>query len=267
VSARPRAARQVTRARPRVQLGSPAVDGPSLVRTLKRAVPVSVKRPLKRAIPRRYHRYFDPDWHRRSIGNIRLWETLGKLQLDYLVGRGLEPKHYLLDVGCGPLRAGIHVIRYLESGHYYGVDLNGPVLEEARRLELPRQGLVDKRPVLAEMDDFAFGRLGRQFDYALAQSVFTHLPLNAIIRCLVEMDKALVAGGEFYATFFLNDRGRFNLDDVHQTAEVVTHFDRDFYHYDVGTFEWICEGTGLKVEYLGDWDNPVNQKMLVFRKA
>jgi SAM-dependent methyltransferase len=238
-----------------------------LIQRVKPLVPVGLKRPLKRAIPRRYHGFFDPDWHRRSIGNVKLWDTLGRLQFDYLVDRGMEPQHYFLDVGCGPLRGGVHFIRYLETGHYYGVDKNAPVLEEAERLELPRHGLVEKRPTLVEMDDFGFGRLGRQFDYALAQSVFTHLPLNEIIRCLMEMDRALAPGGQFYATFFLNERGKFNLADVHQTAEVVTHFDRDFFHYDVGTFEWICDGTGLSVEYLGDWDNPVNQKMLVFRKG
>jgi SAM-dependent methyltransferase len=238
-----------------------------LIETIKPLVPVGLKRPIKRAIPHRYHRLFDPEWHRRSIGNVKLWDTLGKLQFDYLVGRGLEPSHYFLDVGCGPLRGGAHFIRYLEAGHYYGVDSNAPMLEETKRLEVPRQGLADKQPTLVAMSDFGFERLGRQFDYALAQSVFTHLPLNEIIRCLMEMDKALVPGGEFYATFWENSRGKFNLDDIQQTATAVTHLDRDFFHYDVGTFAWICEGTGLSVEYLGDWDNPVNQKMLVFRKS
>jgi SAM-dependent methyltransferase len=238
-----------------------------LIQTIKPLVPVGLKRPIRRAIPHRYHRLFDPEWHRRSIGNVKLWDTLGELQFAYLVGRGLEPSNYFLDVGCGPLRGGVHFIRYLEAGHYYGVDSNAPMLEETTRLEVPRQGLADKQPTLVAMADFGFERLGRQFDYALAQSVFTHLPLNDIIRCLMEMDKALVPGGEFYATFWENSRGKFNLDDIQQTATAVTHLDRDFFHYDVGTFEWICEGTGLSVEYLGDWDNPVNQKMLVFRKS
>jgi SAM-dependent methyltransferase len=238
-----------------------------LIQTIKPLVPVGLKRPVKRAIPHRYHRLFDPEWHRRSIGNVKLWDTLGKLQFDYLVARGLEPSHYFVDVGCGPLRGGAHFIRYLEAGHYYGVDSNTPMLEETKRLEVPRQGLADKQPTLVAMADFGFERLGRQFDYALAQSVFTHLPLNEIIRCLMEMDKALVPGGEFYATFWENSRGKFNLDDIQQSATAVTHFDRDFFHYDVGTFVWICEGTGLSVEYLGDWENPVNQKMLVFRKS
>ena len=46
--------------------------------------------------------------------------------------------------------------------------------------------------------DFGFVRLNRKFEYALAQSVFTHLPLNGIIRCLANMDKALAPGGRMH---------------------------------------------------------------------
>lgn len=228
-------------------------------------VPVSVKRPLKRALPRRYWRYVDPDWHRKAIGLP--WDELGRLQYDFLVGRGLEPEHYLLDVGCGPLRAGLHFIRHLEPGHYYGVDLHAELLAAGRDVELPRHGLVDKRPVLTVMADFDFRKLDRQFDFALAQSVFTHLPLNHIIRCLMRMEEALVPGGQFYATIYENAQGKRNLDPVEQKPGLWTHFDEDFFHYDFATFEWICEGTKLRPEYVGDWKNPRNQKMLVFTKS
>ena len=177
-------------------------------------VPVSVKRPLKRALPRRYWRYVDPDWHRKAIGLP--WAELGQLQFDFLVGRGLKPEHYLLDVGCGPLRAGVHFIRYLEAGHYYGIDLHAELLAAGRDVELPRHGLVDKRPVLTVMADFDFRKLDRQFDFALAQSVFTHLPLNDIIRCLMRMEEALAPGGQFYATIYENAKGKRNLDPVEQ---------------------------------------------------
>ena len=42
--------------------------------------------------------------------------------------------------------------------------------------------------------------------------------------------------------------------------------DRDPYPYGVDVFEWLCEGTGLHVEYLGDWGHPRGQKMLVFTR-
>jgi SAM-dependent methyltransferase len=236
------------------------------IQVLKPLVPVAIKRPLKRVIPRRYHRFFDPEWHRRGIGNLPRWEEMGDLQFEYLVRHGLERHHCLLDVGCGPLRGGIHFIRYLEPGRYFGVDKNGPVLEEARRVEVPRHGVADKRPTLVAMESFDFPRLGQTFDYALAQSVFTHLDVNQIIRCVMQMEKVLVAGGRFFATIWENPEGKRNLDDIRQTERKVTHFDADSYHYDVGTFEWICKGTSLSVERLGPWGHPDNQIMLVFTK-
>lgn len=228
-------------------------------------VPLSVKRPLKRALPRPLWRYVDPEWHRQAIGGM--WDVLGDLQFGYLMEHGLQPHHYFLDVGCGPLRGGVRFIRYLEPGHYFGVDRNPKTLADGRDVELPRHGLVEKRPVLTLMENFDFERLGQRFDYALAQSVFTHLPVNKIVRCLMNMEKVLAEGGRFFATIYENPEGKRNLGDLEQRPGLVTHFDRDFFHYDFGTFEWICDGTTLRPEYLGDWNNPRNQKMLVFTKT
>jgi SAM-dependent methyltransferase len=236
------------------------------VSKLKPLVPVGIKRSIKRVIPRRYHRVFDPDWHRRTIGNLPRWEMLGDLQFEYLKERGLEPHHFLLDVGCGPLRGGVRFIDYLEPGRYYGVEKDEAVLEEARRVELPRHGLEHKDPTLVAMADFDFRRLGQTFDYAIAQSVFTHLPLNNIIRCLVRMEDALHEGGRFYATIWENPEGKRNLEDIRQSDHKVTHFDSDSFHYDFATFEWIADGTGLSVEHLGRWGHPQNQVMLLFTK-
>ena len=237
-----------------------------LVQAVRPLVPVAVKRPLKRALPRRYHRLFDPDWHRRTIGNLPRWDELGELQFRYLADRGLEPHHYLLDVGCGPLRGGVRFIAYLEPGRYYGVEKDAAVLEEARRVELPRYGLVNKRPTLVAMENFDFPSLGQTFDYAIAQSVFTHIPLNSIVRCLMNMEKVLAPGGRFYATIWENPDGKLNLADIHHAGGKVTHFDADAYHYDVAAYEWICEGTSLTVERLGKWGHPQDQVMLLFTK-
>lgn len=201
------------------------------------------------------------------MGGRAHWERWGKAQFDFLVEVGLRPHHYLLDVGCGPLRAGVHLIDYLEPGHYFGVDRRGDKLEAAARSELPRYGLVDKHPVLGEMADFGFERLGQKFDYALAQSVFTHLPLNSIIRCLMNIDRVLVTGGRFYATIFVNEQGKWNLEPIRQGPRALSHFDTNPFHYDFATFEWICEGTGLTPEYWGDWQTPTNQKIIVFTKG
>lgn len=239
----------------------------NLLVKVKPYVPVSVKRTVRRHVPARYHRYFDPEWHRRTIGYVEEWEQHGQAQFDYLKSKGLKPQHTFLDIGCGPLRGGIQFIRYLDAGNYYGVEKNAEVLETARDVELPRYGLVDKQPRLRADESFDFQAFGQDFDFAWAQSVFTHLPVNSIVRCLMNVEQVLKPGGKFFATFYENERGKRNLEPIRQSPQVVSYFDQDSYHYDVGTFEWICAGTSLGVEYLGGWNNPRNQKVLLFKKS
>ena len=209
----------------------------------------------------------DPDWHRDAVGGM--WEEIGKLQFDFLKEQGLQPKHRLLDIGCGSLRGGVHFVRYLDSGNYVGVDKNRALLD-AGRTELERCKLTRKELTLIAMQDFDFRSLGREFDYALAHSLFTHLSLNSITRCIVSVDKVLAPQGQLYTTFFENPDGRSNLEALSHPSPneppLVTYFDEDPYHYDFKTFEWICEGTCLTVEYIGEWAHPRDQKMMVFTK-
>jgi SAM-dependent methyltransferase len=237
-----------------------------LATKVKPLVPVQVKRTVKRRVPARYWRFFDPEWHRRAIGYVEEWDVHGPRQLEFLQEQGLQPEHYLLDVGCGPLRGGVHFIGYLDAGHYYGVDKNESVLETARNLELKRYGVEHKNPTLVAMENFDFGSLGQAFDYAWAQSVFTHLPLNNIIRAVVGAEQVLKPGGKFLATFYENMAGKKNLEPIQQSPQVLSYFDEDSFHYDYPTFEWIADGTTLDVEYIGDWGNPRNQKVVVFTK-
>lgn len=205
-----------------------------------------------------------PDWHRRAVGGM--WEEMGRLQFDFLLAQGLQPQHYLLDVGCGSLRGGRHFISYLEPGHYYGVDKEQWLLD-AGLTELQAANLQDREPHLSCMDDFAFERLDQTFDYALAQSVFTHLSLNSIIRCLVNIDRTLRPGGVFFATFFENSGGKQNLEPITQSDIVVSYYDSDPYHYTRDALVWACEGTALEAEYVGDWQHPHQQVMMAFRKT
>src|SRR5579859_37612 len=178
---------------------------PGIIERVKPFVPTRVKQRVFKRIPLRYRHHLAADWHRRTIRTgLGHWEYLGQLQLDYLVARGLQPHHDFLDVGCGPLRAGVLFIKYLDAGKYAGIDKRDDVLEVARLVELRRAGVEDKAPALLASETFEFGKFGRTFDYAIAQSVFTHLSLNSITRCLVEMGKVLKPGGRFYATIHLN---------------------------------------------------------------
>jgi SAM-dependent methyltransferase len=96
--------------------------------------------------------------------------------------------------------------------------------------------------------------------------VFTHIPLNTIMRCLAEIGPVLKPGGRFYATFFQHPGPRLNTEPLRQSETVTTHPDADPFHYDPDVFHWAVEGSTLDVNLVGDWDHPRNQQMMIFTK-
>lgn len=215
---------------------------------------------------KRLYKILNPNWYKEAVG--RGWETMGRQQFDYLMEKGLEPDHHFLDVGCGSLRAGLLFVRYLAPNRYSGIDIDGDLLGAARK-RLKRGGLEGKKALLARTDNFDFPSLSRTFDYALANSVFTHVPLNAVLQCLVNMERVLAPRGRFYATFFENtsERNLEPLRHVYQGTEFHTYLDRDPYHYDFGLFETLARKAGLRVEYLGEWVKGGTQAMMAFARA
>jgi SAM-dependent methyltransferase len=203
------------------------------------------------------------DWHRDAVGGK--WETLGKLQFEFLLAEGLTPEHHLLDIGCGSLRGGIHFIDYLAPGHYFGIERNAKVLA-AGTAELKDAGVTGKDPKLAARSDFAATDFGQSFDFALAQSVFTHLTFNSIVRCLAEVERVLKPGGRFYATFFASPGPRLRIEQMVRTDFPNVHVDQDPYYYDPDLFSWMCEGSSLSCEYRGEWGHPGDSRMLTFTK-
>lgn len=147
----------------------------------------------------------DAGAHREFVG--AMWDEIGELQFKFMVEYGLKPHHKLLDLGCGALRGGVHFVRYLDPGNYYGVDCNASLLEAGER-ELAKAGLADKSHDLLLTRTFdlsAPGFAGVEFDYALAFSLFTHLPPNWIIRCLKSTHLCMKQGALLYASVYLGD--------------------------------------------------------------
>jgi hypothetical protein len=60
---------------------------------------------------------------------------------------GLSPNDVCVDYGCGTLRVGIHFIRYLGRGHYWGLDIHQALLDEGARL-IGAELMAEKQPRL-----------------------------------------------------------------------------------------------------------------------
>jgi len=129
------------------------------------------------------------------------WDELGDWQFDILKRCGLQPEHRLLDIGCGPLRLGALAIPYLDPDHYCGIDPTGPLLALGRKV-IDRLG-IDRRYSLLQSGAFEFGRFGVQFDFAIAQSVITHLSEAQITACFSALKAVMRPGGRFIFTYLL----------------------------------------------------------------
>lgn len=216
-------------------------------------------------------REVDAGRHREAIGG--LWDALGELQLRFLKDQGLQPGHRLLDIGCGALRFGVKAVDYLEPGNYFGVDLSEGLIDagylrelsESQRARLPRGNLHS-------CPDFDLSFLPAKVDFAMAQSLFTHMPLNHIRRCLGQLAPKLDEGGVFFATAWLvpgdwNMATPFTQEGAIDGAPVVTFDVRDPYHYRLDDFQYLVAGLPYRLTLLGQWGHPRAQPMLAFERV
>ena len=192
--------------------------------------------------------------HRDYVGG--LWDELGQLQFDMLRARGLRPDHHLLDIACGSLRLGVKAIPFLEPGHYLGVEKERSLVEAGLRDELGPALAAAKRPEILISADFAFERLSAAPDYAIAQSLFTHLTPDRIGLCFARLRPVMKPSSRFYATFFERTGRARNPSRSH----------------DHGTFaypreEMLAFGAerGFRADYVGDWGHPRGQVLVEYR--
>ena len=184
-----------------------------------------------------------------AIGGF--WEEIGKLQFDFLVRKGLQPGHRMLDIGCGTLRGGRHFIRYLNPGNYTGIDISSKAIKYGKRL-LVQEGLSDRRPrlIVNKKRHLTFEQFpGETFDFILAQSVFTHLMVPHIEECFDHIRRIMKPDSQFFFTNWVED-----------AEQRPTAFE---FRYPLSLFEGLAAKYGFDLEDFGaDYPHPRNQRML-----
>ena len=191
--------------------------------------------------------------HREYVGG--LWDVIGGLQFRFMTGRGLEPHHVLVDVACGSLRGGVHFIPYLEAGHYLGIDLNSELIDAGIKEELGRDLYELKMPEFVVSDTFEFFRFSKQPDFAIAQSLFTHLIESDILLCLKNLRSVAKSNTKLYASFLRCDEPISNPKQSHP---------HDPFFYTPEQMRNFGESADWSSKYIGDWDHPRGLVMIEY---
>ncbi len=192
--------------------------------------------------------------HRGIVGG--LWDVVGLLQRDFLIRRGLAPSDNVLDVGCGALRAGVHLTEYLEAYRYYGIDISTALIDAGYEYEIASTPLALKLPRsnLHATPNFD-APFGVMFDFGLATSLFTHLPIDYYRRSVDTLSSVFRPGARFYLTVF-EGSGTMNRADG-----IITHDDRDPFHFSRSDLE-AATPPSWTFDWIGEWGHPRGQMMV-----
>jgi SAM-dependent methyltransferase len=129
---------------------------------------------------------------------------------------GLQPQHSVLDIGSGIGRIAIPLTRFLnEKGSYEGFDVVKKGVDWCQERITNRFPNFHFQYISLENDlyrsdggsasNFRFPYPDASFDFAVANSVFTHMLPPEVDNYLGELRRVLRPGGVAYLTFFVYD--------------------------------------------------------------
>ncbi len=141
---------------------------------------------------------------RAFVGYPMKYDLIAAMQFNLLTSLGLREHHHVLDVGCGSLRAGRLLIPYLLPNCYYGLEPEKWLVEDGIRYNTGRDIIEIKSPHFQYRSDFSLTSFGVQFDFILAQSIFSHASASQVMICLSEAAACLAPGALLVASFVLD---------------------------------------------------------------
>lgn len=187
----------------------------------------------------------DPHY-RAYVGPPEDYDLIAAMTFNLLATLGLRQHHSLLDIGCGSLRIGRLLIPYLNRGKYFGVEPNKWLVEEGIKREVGATLVQIKRPTFFFTDSpDAVTGAGISFDFALAQSIFSHCGLDLIKGWLSAVSRSLAHHGVLVATFLPGE------EDSPRTGWVYP----ECVNYRPATLERAAADVNLRFEIL-DWKHP-----------
>lgn len=135
------------------------------------------------------------------VGIPTQYPFMGATQFRLLCTLGLRANHSLLDFGCGSLRAGRLFISYLDERRYFGIEPNKWLIEDAIDHQVGKDMIRLKKPQFDYNSDFITDVFSQQFDFIMAQSIFSHAGRDLIRIALRHFKDSLKPNGLIAVTF------------------------------------------------------------------
>lgn len=134
------------------------------------------------------------------------WDQYGSWQLDILKEIGLKPENNIIDIGCGAMRFGIYALNFLDDNKYFGLDAFEPYIPLSK--DICNFLKIKKKFNIKFESGFDFSVFNQKFDFAIAQSVLTHLSKEQIELCVNKLKPFMNKNGKFIFTYFSHNKPR-----------------------------------------------------------
>ncbi len=134
-------------------------------------------------------------------GPAQDFERVGRLVFEVMLREGLAPSSRVLDVGCGALRVGYWLMRFLDGGCYHGIEPNREMLNVGLEQIVEPDVVERARASFTYNDDFDLRKAGSGFDFVLARSIWTHASKPQIAAMLESFARVAAPRGVLLATY------------------------------------------------------------------
>lgn len=192
--------------------------------------------------------------YRAYVGPPENYDLVAAMTFGLATSLGLRQHHTLLDIGCGSLRIGRLLIPYLNAGGYVGIEPNDWLVKEGIAKEIG-QDLIDiKKPTFYFSDSAKELNGNHLFDFAVAQSIFSHCGAGLLNKWLEETSSILKPTGALIATFLIGDKDPEPREWVYPGCV----------RYKVETMDSYARDHGFRFQIL-DWRHP-GQTWAVFAR-
>jgi SAM-dependent methyltransferase len=135
-------------------------------------------------------------------GPKRDFERVGRLGFEVLLAERLRPSSRVLDVGCGALRLGYWLMRFLDAGCYFGIEPQQEMLNVGLAQLVEPEVVQRAQARFSANDDFDFSVFGERFDFVIARSIWTHASKPQIASMLSSFAETSEPSGVFLASYY-----------------------------------------------------------------